>query len=88
MLTTPITRKEFELFQRFFLHQHIGLSLPESKQMMLAQRLGKRLRINQCASYGAYFELIRQDRNAQELQILIDLITTHETYFFSRAQAF
>ncbi len=56
--------------------------------MMLAQRLGKRLRINQCASYGAYFELIRQDRNAQELQILIDLITTHETYFFSRAQAF
>ncbi|KPC55105.1 CheR family methyltransferase [Amantichitinum ursilacus] len=87
MHTTPITRKEFELFQRY-LHQHIGLSLPESKQMMLSQRLGKRLRVNQCESYGAYFELIRQDRNAQELQILIDLITTHETYFFREPKHF
>ena len=87
MHTQLITEKEFALFQNY-LYEHIGLSLPASKQMMLSTRLGKRLRVMQCASFGDYFQLIRQDRNAQELQILIDLITTHETYFFREPKHF
>ena len=87
MHTQAITEKEFALFQTY-LYEQIGLSLPASKQMMLSTRLGKRLRVTQCENFGAYFQLIRQSHHAQELQILIDLITTHETYFFREPKHF
>ena len=52
------------------------------KQLLVAGRLQKRLRHYGLASYTDYLSLIEDPQNGQERQILVDLLTTNETYFY------
>ena len=49
---------------------------------MVAGRLQRRLQHYNLASYGDYFQLISSNRYPEERQIMVDLLTTNETYFF------
>ncbi len=78
---------EFELFRQFFA-RHIGIHLAPAKKPLLFGRLSKRLTALGLPSYRAYYEFLQSPEGAEERERAIDLITTHETYFFREAKHF
>lgn len=76
-----ISERAFERF-RAFLFESAGISLSSDKQSMVAARLGKRLRHHGLSCFDAYFDLVIGGGHPAERQMALDLLTTHETYFF------
>ena len=83
----PITDQEFKQFQQF-IHEMAGIYLPPVKKVLVAARLSKRLRHYHFNSYAAYFKWATDPEHAQEQQMMIDLLTTNETYFFREPEHF
>lgn len=77
-------------FQRFsqWMKQQTGVHLSEAKKTLVQQRLTKRLSARQVASLDAYFQLLVKPHEEDERQLAIDLLTTHETYFFREDKHF
>ncbi|MHC8287254.1 CheR family methyltransferase [Pseudomonas sp. XS1P51] len=86
-LISTISDQEFGLFQRFF-HEQIGLQLTAVKKPLLCGRLAKRLTALGLDSYRAYYNLLVSKVGGEERETAIDLITTHETYFFREPKHF
>ena len=78
-----ITNAEFAQFQKL-IYDIAGISMADSKKVLLVGRLGKRLRAHGLTTYSQYHKLVKND--AAERQAMVDLLTTNETYFF-REQA-
>lgn len=76
---------EFSKFKKLIFDK-IGISLGDNKKTLLSSRLAKRVRFYNLNSYSKYYDLILRDPN--ELQIMINLITTNETYFFREKKHF
>ncbi len=76
-----ITDHELGWF-RDFIYEHAGISLAPHKRHLVMGRLQKRLFHYGLSSYTDYRKLIEHPDNDQERQILVDLLTTNETYFF------
>jgi chemotaxis protein methyltransferase CheR len=55
---------------------------------MVGSRLVKRLNYYQLDNYGQYFQLAMRPENSVELQMLVDILTTNETYFFREPKHF
>ncbi|VAW78591.1 Chemotaxis protein methyltransferase CheR [hydrothermal vent metagenome] len=87
MLQVTITDSEFELF-RDFIFQQAGISLSDEKKTLVSSRLNKRLRHFSLASFSEYFTLIMDSSHLDERQMMIDLLTTNETYFFREPKHF
>lgn len=66
----------------------VGLTLPESKRPLVSARLGPRMRCLGLSDLHDYFELISGPQNGSEFQVAVDLLTTHETFFFREAAHF
>ncbi|NUU37770.1 protein-glutamate O-methyltransferase CheR [Pseudomonas sp. C2B4] len=86
-MVSSISDQEFGLFQRFF-HERIGLQLTTVKKPLLCGRLAKRLNALGLDNYRAYYNLLVSKAGAEERETAIDLITTHETYFFREPKHF
>lgn len=82
-----ISGPEFAQFQRF-IHDAAGITIADSKKMLVSGRLDKRLRHHRLDSFGAYFRLITSGTEPDELQMAVDLLTTNETYFFREPKHF
>lgn len=82
-----ITDQEFALFQRL-IHKIAGISLADSKKVLLVGRLQKRLRHHQLKSFGDYYRMLATGKHADEVQVMVDLLTTNETYFFREPKHF
>jgi chemotaxis protein methyltransferase CheR len=78
---SSITDAEFAQFQRL-IYQIAGISLADSKKVLLVGRLGKRLKALNLATFGAYFKYVSSGNDPGERQTMVDLLTTNETYFF------
>ena len=76
-----ITHEEFNRF-RDFIYQHAGIALAPHKQQLVAGRLQKRLRHHRLNSYTQYLKLVEDSQNAKERELMVDLLTTNETYFY------
>jgi len=85
MRALTISDQEFALFQRL-LSDIAGIHLAPAKKVMLAGRLSRRIRARNVASYADYFKLLERERD--ELQVAVDLLTTNETYFFREPKHF
>ncbi|HUI76731.1 MAG TPA: protein-glutamate O-methyltransferase CheR [Bryobacteraceae bacterium] len=83
----PISDREFQDLRRLILEE-TGISLKETKRMLVQARLAKRLRSLGLASYGAYFEFVSRPVNAGERGELINCITTNKTDFFREKHHF
>jgi len=82
MIDSPaISNAEFAQFQRL-IYQIAGISLADSKKVLLVGRLGKRLKARELDSFAAYFKLVASGNDPEERQTMVDLLTTNETYFF------
>ncbi|WP_434937672.1 CheR family methyltransferase [Shewanella sp. HL-SH8] len=81
-----LSDKEFCLFQRM-IYEIAGINLSENKKALVSSRLAKRVKHFGLNSYTQYFELL-QSKSHNEYQIAIDLLTTHETFFFREPKHF
>jgi chemotaxis protein methyltransferase CheR len=78
---STITDAEFAQFQRL-IYQIAGISLADSKKVLLVGRLGKRLRALNLSSFSEYYRYVASGDDPDERQTMVDLLTTNETYFF------
>lgn len=82
-----MTEKEFELFRRL-ISAHAGISLAPEKKIMVSSRLAKRLDHYGLEKYGAYYQLATDRDYPQEFQMMVNILTTNETYFFREPNHF
>ncbi len=82
-----ITDEEFSLFQRL-IYKIAGINLSDAKKVLLVGRLTRRLKANQLETFGQYYRMLATGNHPEELQIMVDLLTTNETYFFREPKHF
>ena len=87
MIDTGITNQEFALFQRL-IYKIAGISLSEAKKVLLVGRLTKRLRHYELDTFTQYYRMLASGDHPEELQTMVDLLTTNETYFFREPHHF
>lgn len=86
-MDTVITDQEFALFRRL-IYKIAGISLADSKKILVTGRLQRRLRHYGLDNFSQYYRLISSGQHPQELQVMVDLLTTNETYFFREPKHF
>ena len=83
----PITDQEFGLFQRL-IYKIAGISLSDAKKVLLVGRLTRRLKQYDFATFTQYYRMLASGEHPDEVQTMVDLLTTNETYFFREPQHF
>jgi chemotaxis protein methyltransferase CheR len=80
--TIPLPDDVFRLL-REFIHGYCGIFFDDGSKFLLEHRLTRRLEQRQLRSFEEYYHFLRYDRKREEeLAILVDNLTTNETYFF------
>ena len=87
MNPAPITDEEFSLFRRL-IYRIAGINLADTKKALLVGRLQRRLRERRLDNFGDYYRLLSSGQDPGELQTMVDLLTTNETYFFRENRHF
>lgn len=65
-----------------------GIRIPSTRQDLIVSRLHKRVVQLGLPDFDSYCELIARDQAPQERARMVDLLTTHETYFFREPKHF
>ncbi|MFJ3448857.1 CheR family methyltransferase [Pseudomonas sichuanensis] len=82
MLNLPkLGEAQFRQLQRL-MQDASGIHLANNKRTLVAGRLMRRLRHFQFADYDQYLALIADPAHQRERRLVVDLLTTNETYFF------
>jgi chemotaxis protein methyltransferase CheR len=83
-----LTHEQFERF-RALVRRHAGIALRDEKKQLVCSRLSKRLRALQIESFDEYYTLVEaEDPQGDELQKLLNAITTNKTNFFRESHHF
>lgn len=82
-----VSDQEFALFRKL-IYRLAGINMADSKKPLLAGRLTRRLRHHGLESFRDYYSLVTRAEHSDELQLMVDLLTTNETYFFREAAHF
>ncbi len=84
----PVTEREFRLFCSL-IREHTGIALRENKRSLLNSRLLARLRYFGYQRFEEYYEhLLCRDPNGEEMQNMINAMTTNMTSFFREKHHF
>lgn len=84
--TIPLPDDVFRLL-RDFIHNYCGIYFDDGSKYLLERRLSRRLGQNRLKTFEEYYHFLRYDRKREEeIVILIDNLTTNETYFFRESQ--
>ncbi len=68
---------------RDFIHGYCGIYFDDGSKFLLERRLSRRLEQHQLKTFEEYYHFLRYDRKREEeLTVLVDNLTTNETYFF------
>jgi len=67
---------------RDFIYTICGMYFHTSKKYFLESRLARRMEATGITACHDYFLLLKSSRDSKELNLLMDEITTNETYFF------
>ncbi|MDH5379026.1 MAG: SAM-dependent methyltransferase [Gammaproteobacteria bacterium] len=87
VLRINITDDEFAKFSDL-IYKLAGINLSDGKKALVVSRLSKRLREYETESFSDYYKIVKNDKSGKEIQVLIDLLTTNETYFFRENKHF
>ena len=82
-----LTDAEFAIFQKL-IYDWAGIHMPDSKKALVSSRIMKRLRHYGLNSYTDYLRIVRSEDDRGERQMMINLLTTNETYFFREIRHF
>ena len=85
MTTITLQDKEFIIFQKI-IFKEAGITLSDKKRVLVQSRLLKRVHFYRLNSFTDYIRLIQI--NKQELNEMVNLLTTNETYFFREIEHF
>jgi len=78
----PLTDAMFRVL-RDFIYEISGIFFAEDGKTILESRLQQSLKRRQLTNFGDYYYFLKYDRKKdEEIALLIDTITIHETYFF------
>ena len=76
-----LTQEMFDKF-RALIYEKSGIHMRDGKQILIANRLRRRLTSLKLASYEEYYELLVSCGTGPEMSSFIDAVSTNETYFF------
>jgi chemotaxis protein methyltransferase CheR len=80
--TIPLPDDVFRLL-RDLIHGYCGIYFDDGSKFLLERRLSRRLEQHRLKSFEEYYHFLRYDRKREEeLVVLVDNLTTNETYFF------
>ncbi len=85
MFEEPIIPLPDDVFRllRDFIHGYCGIYFDDGSKFLLERRLSRRLEQHQLKTFEEYYHFLRYDRKRDdELMVLVDNLTTNETYFF------
>ncbi|MCD4667227.1 MAG: protein-glutamate O-methyltransferase CheR [Sulfurimonas sp.] len=85
MTTITLQENEFQVFQKIIFRE-AGIDLNDKKKLLVQTRLLKRLMHYKLKSYTDYIRLVQIDK--LELNEMVNLLTTNETYFFREIEHF
>src|SRR5512138_1204478 len=78
----PLSEEDFRLLREFIAH-YSGIFFDDQNRYLLERRLQKRLEERGLGSFRDYYlRLIYEPDREEEVGVLLDLLTTNETYFF------
>lgn len=77
----PISDFEFNLFKSL-VFDHTGIDLKLTKKALLESRLSVRMVHFGFSFFIDYYNLVVKEQYPTELQTMVDLLTTNETFFF------
>lgn len=78
----PLPDDIFRLL-RDFIHGYCGIYFDDGSKFLLERRLSRRLEQHRLKNFEEYFHFLKYDRKREEeLVVLVDNLTTNETYFF------
>ncbi len=80
-----LTAEQMARVQRMMM-QMTGVFLPDNRAQIIAGRLQRRLAHHRTHDVSHYLDIVAQSTSEQRL--FIDLLTTHETFFFREADHF
>ena len=86
-MSYEINDLEFNRISRL-LYDIAGIALSSAKKILLTGRLSKHLTALGLENYTQYFKYVTDVAHADELQKMVDSLTTNETYFFREPQHF
>lgn len=88
MFDRNMSQKDFKRYQTFIAEQ-FGIDIPDTKLILLSNRIKKRLKVLGLKDYAAYFYHIqRKDKNDEELEQMINAVTTNTTSFFRHSSQY
>lgn len=67
---------------RDYVHRTAGIVIGADKTALVTGRLWRRLELTGHSTYESYFAFVSSAAGEQERQVMLDLLTTNETYFF------
>lgn len=79
--------KEMEVFSSL-VYKATGIVFNETKRQLILNRLNKRLIHYSISSLSEYYRVVTEGDHPEEMQVMIDLLTTNETYFFREKSHF
>ncbi|HTY02594.1 MAG TPA: protein-glutamate O-methyltransferase CheR [Rhodocyclaceae bacterium] len=82
-----ISSGEFAKFRRL-IHEIAGISLSDAKKVLLVGRLSRRVKHYGYRSFSEYYRHVTDGHDPGERQLMVDLLTTNETYFFREEKHF
>ena len=85
-----LTDEEFQKFAKL-IHEESGIFLKDSKITLLSNRLRKRLQalnLSEFADYYSHLQKLTGDQKKREYEMLLDVVSTNETYFFRNERHF
>ncbi|HEX9021200.1 MAG TPA: CheR family methyltransferase [Nitrospirota bacterium] len=78
----PLPDDVFRLL-RDLVHSYCGIYFDDGSKFLVERRLARRIEQRQLKSFEEYYRFLRYDRKREEeLAVLVDNLTTNETYFF------
>jgi chemotaxis protein methyltransferase CheR len=86
----PMSQLSHESYLRFaeYITKELGIKMPEAKQMLIQNRLLRRVRELGMQSVEEYSRYFFESPTAQEREQLINAITTNKTDFFREPEHF
>lgn len=87
MTELTISKDDFDKFQEYF-YRKTGIQFEASKRYFVDKRLIERMAATASTSFSDYFTTLRFETTGAEMQLLINLMTINETYFFREEYQF
>lgn len=81
MQTAPVINDKAFAKLRDYIYENAGICLSDIKKNALENHLARRIREKHYSDFEEYFTFLRT-KDATEVKLLFDVVTTNETYFF------